>query len=52
GADRVTTVCEVGFNAGHSALNWLLNSRPDTKVISFDLGEHPYVGHAAQFLQV
>ncbi len=30
-------VCEVGFNAGHSALSWLL-ARPDSRVLSVDVG--------------
>jgi hypothetical protein len=28
---RVKTVCEIGFNGGHSALAWL-SSRPDVEV--------------------
>ncbi|CAM9845751.1 unnamed protein product, partial [Discosporangium mesarthrocarpum] len=51
GGEHVQTVCEIGFNAGHSALNWLLNTGPDTKVVAFDLGGHPYVIHAVQYLQ-
>jgi hypothetical protein len=35
---RVETVCEIGFNAGHSSLNALL-ARKGIRVISFDLGE-------------
>ena len=31
-------ICEVGFNAGHSALFWL-TSAPRSRVFSFDLGE-------------
>ena len=31
------TICEVGFNAGHSSLNWL-TSRPDVSVVAFDRG--------------
>ncbi|CAN0191442.1 unnamed protein product, partial [Ectocarpus fasciculatus] len=51
GGDRVRTICEVGFNAGHSSLNWLLNSHPSTRVLAFDLGAHEYVGAARDFLQ-
>ncbi|CAN0293213.1 unnamed protein product, partial [Scytosiphon promiscuus] len=51
GGARVSRICEVGFNAGHSSLNWLLNSHPSTKVLAFDLGEHDYVKHALEFLQ-
>ncbi|CBJ29255.1 conserved unknown protein [Ectocarpus siliculosus] len=52
GGDRVEKICEVGFNAGHSSLNWLLNSRPSTKVLAFDLGEYEYMRHALDFLQM
>ncbi|CAM9892349.1 unnamed protein product, partial [Ectocarpus fasciculatus] len=52
GGDGVEKICEVGFNAGHSSLNWLLYSRPSTKVLAFDLGEHEYMRHALDFLQV
>ena len=38
------TVCEVGFNMGHSALNFLL-ADPAVSVLSFDLGEHPLPPH-------
>ena len=34
------TVCEVGFNAGHSALLWLLGA-PRARVVSFDIGLYP-----------
>lgn len=35
----VDTICEIGFNRGHSALNWLLHSRESVTVHEFDLGE-------------
>ena len=35
-------ICETGFNAGHSALIWLL-SHPGSTVVSFDLGKNVYV---------
>lgn len=43
GSDR--TVCEVGFNAGHSALLWLLSGA--TRVVSFELGQYSY-SHVAE----
>lgn len=43
---------QVGFNAGHSSLNWLLSSHPSSKVLAFDLGDHNYVEHALDFLKV
>eukprot|EP00439_Symbiodinium_sp_Y106_P073058 s2900_g13.t1 len=46
--EGVKTICEVGFNAGHSALRWLTHS--SAKVLSFDLGDHPYSRPAAMWL--
>lgn len=40
GGRQVQTVCEVGFNAGHSAIVWLHGL--DTKLKSFDLFKLPY----------
>lgn len=42
------TVCEVGFNAGHSALLWLTAGA--RRVISFDIGSHAYSSHAISWL--
>lgn len=44
------TICEVGFNAGHSSLMWLLLSTT-SNVLAFDLGEHGYAKSAAKYLQ-
>jgi hypothetical protein len=38
----ITEVAEIGFNAGHSTYLFLA-SRPNVRVVSFDLGEHDYV---------
>jgi hypothetical protein len=38
---EIRTVAEVGFNAGHSAVTFLL-ARPYTVVVSFDSLIHPY----------
>lgn len=38
---KVNTVCELGFNAGHSSLLFLLTV-PNARVISFDLGDIPW----------
>jgi len=48
--DFVHTICETGFNAGQSALIWLL-SNPTAKLYSFDLGQYGYTHAAAGFLQ-
>ena len=37
----IRTICEIGFNAGHSASLWLL-ANPTARVFMFDLFEHKY----------
>ena len=37
----VRTICETGFNAGHSSLLWLA-ANSNTNLYTFDLGEHRY----------
>eukprot|EP00930_Biecheleria_cincta_P002341 TRINITY_DN103350_c0_g1_i1.p1 TRINITY_DN103350_c0_g1~~TRINITY_DN103350_c0_g1_i1.p1 ORF type:complete len:278 (+),score=35.33 TRINITY_DN103350_c0_g1_i1:119-952(+) len=37
----VKHICEVGFNAGHSAAIYL-NANPEAKLHSFDIGQFPY----------
>lgn len=44
------TICEIGFNAGHSALRFL--SQSDANVIEFDNGAHPYARLAASYLRL
>ena len=39
---EVRSIMEIGFNAGHSS-HAFLAARPDTTVVSFDLGTHSYV---------
>ena len=46
----VKTICETGFNAGHSTLVWL-SVKNDTRVFSFDLGSHSYAKPLAKYLQ-
>lgn len=43
------TVCETGFNVGHSSLLWLA-SNPYVNVVSFDIGLHDYVVPAADYI--
>eukprot|EP00966_Prymnesium_polylepis_P010152 234204-Prymnesium_polylepis.1 len=45
-------MCETGFNAGHSAANYLLANYfgNDVSYIGFDLGEHGYAHRAAEYL--
>jgi len=46
---NVHTICEVGFNAGLSAM-LLLEAAPDANVISFDLGDQPWSRVASNLL--
>ena len=46
----IRTVCETGFNAGHSSLSWLTGN-VHTHVYSFDLGKHQYSRPMATYLQ-
>ncbi|CAN0353313.1 unnamed protein product, partial [Discosporangium mesarthrocarpum] len=50
GPEASGTVCEIGFNSGHSSLNWLLSTGPRVRVLSFDIGDHPYVHLARDYL--
>jgi len=43
-------IMEIGFNAGHSALLFLAITPPETKVVSFDLGEYAYVFAAKRYI--
>mmetsp|Transcript_70913 Transcript_70913/g.122913 ORF Transcript_70913/g.122913 Transcript_70913/m.122913 type:complete len:299 (+) Transcript_70913:98-994(+) len=45
---NLSTICETGFNAGHSALRFLAQSQ--ATVYEFDLCEHPYTQPAAAYL--
>lgn len=46
-------VCEIGFNGGHSAANYLLLNTFGQRVryVGFDLGEHAYAHNAQRFLK-
>lgn len=37
----IKTICEIGFNAGHSTIGWLVNN-PHAEVVMFDLWGHAY----------
>ena len=45
----VKTICETGFNAGHSSFNYL-TANDQVIVHSFDLGAHTYTRPMARFL--
>ena len=42
-------ICEIGFNAGHTALLFL-ETAPTARVVSFDLGEYPWANKQAALL--
>eukprot|EP01041_Mallomonas_annulata_P005742 gene5742-11611_t len=44
---RVKTICEIGFNTGYSAMNFLI-ANPAANVISFDIFYHFYASSAVQ----
>jgi hypothetical protein len=48
---RVSTVCKVGFNAGHSTIGWLI-ANPSAFVFAFDIGYHDFTAHALDFILV
>jgi hypothetical protein len=45
----VHTICETGFNMGHSSFNYL-TANPNAVVHSFDMGEHQYAHTMAQYM--
>ena len=47
--ENVTRVAEIGFNAGVSA-ECFLASRPDSSVVSFDIGDHKCVRDAKDYI--
>ncbi len=44
-------ILEVGFNAGHSALLFLMGCSPDAEITFLDLGAHEYVVPCYEYLQ-
>merc|ERR1712217_503180 len=46
----VKTICEVGFNAGHSSAVFL-NANPEAKVYSFDIAQFPYTRGNARLMK-
>jgi predicted O-methyltransferase YrrM len=51
GAAAKTSLAEIGFNAGHSALLFLLSAHPEVRFTIFDLGEHSYTLPCFEYLQ-
>ena len=47
---KCTSICEIGFNAGHSLLSMMLSNQ-NAKYISFDLGIHLYSKPCFEFLK-
>ncbi len=50
-APGVKRILEIGFNAGHSAENFL-KANSDVEVVSFDLGEHAYGKAAKEYIDM
>jgi hypothetical protein len=46
----IKTICEIGFNAGHSTIGWLVNN-PNAQVLMFDLWGHNYADTAEAFIR-
>jgi hypothetical protein len=46
----VKSICEIGFNAGHSTLAWL-SSNPNATVTMFDLWQHEYSPKGEEFIR-
>jgi predicted O-methyltransferase YrrM len=44
-------ICEIGFNAGHSALLFLLAAERESTFVFFDLGEHAYTRPCAEYVE-
>jgi hypothetical protein len=53
GTNMKTKVCEIGFNAGHSALLFLLgrNSPTPLNFTIFDIGDHSYVKPTLEYVK-
>lgn len=51
GSESSKRVLEIGFNAGHSALLFLLANKEVTNYTFFDLGAHAYVRPCFEYLQ-
>lgn len=50
-ASNGRSILELGFNAGHSALLFLLGCNPDAEITFLDLGIHPYVKPCFNYLE-
>jgi hypothetical protein len=48
--DFVQTVCETGFNGGHSSFNFL-TAKPNIVLHTFDIGSHYYVPKMGNYLK-
>jgi glycosyltransferase involved in cell wall biosynthesis len=50
-SQKAQNIMEIGFNAGHSCLLYLL-SNPTSKIQLFDLGEHKYTRACFEYLSI
>jgi hypothetical protein len=52
GKQVVENICEIGFNAGHSAMLLLLgNNNASANFTVFDIGHHPYTKPTFEYIQ-
>lgn len=42
-------ICEIGFNAGHSTIEWLV-AAPEADIVTFDLFTHVYSNLSESFI--
>lgn len=47
----ISSILEIGLNAGHSAENFFQHCKAINTFVSFDINIHPYTQHAADYLQ-
>lgn len=50
-SSKCQNILEIGFNAGHSALLFLLSNK-ESKIVCFDIGIHSYVYPCYQYLNL
>lgn len=52
GKQATTSICEIGFNAGHSAMVMLLGrERTPLQLTVFDIGTHPYTRPCMKYIE-
>lgn len=49
-AKNSNLICEIGFNAGHSAL-FMISANPQAEYVFFDLNYHTYTNHCFSYIK-